>query len=107
MSAINFVYLDKDGQETAVSALPGESLMEVATANNVPGIDGDCGGCCACGTCRIRLDTDLAQSLNEMQDDERDLLEFAEGDTVGARLGCQIQVDEKFAGRVIRVATES
>lgn len=107
MTTINFVYVDLDGQETEVAAVAGETLMDVATSNNVAGIDGDCGGCCACGTCRVRLPDALGQQQAAMQDDERDVLEFAEGDNEGARLGCQIQVTEAFAGTRITVATTS
>ena len=105
MTTVNFVYVDQQGQETEVSAIAGDTLMDVATSNDVAGIDGDCGGCCACGTCRIRLPEDLHAQQAPMQDDERDVLEFSEGDTTGARLGCQIQVTEAFSGVRVEVAT--
>lgn len=105
MTTVNFVYVDQQGQETEVAAVAGETLMDVATANDVAGIDGDCGGCCACGTCRVRLPEALGAQQEAMQDEERDVLEFSEGDNTGARLGCQIQVSEAFAGARIQVAT--
>ena len=105
MSKIEFTYVDNQGSEVLVSATPGETLMEVATGHGVAGIDGDCGGCCACGTCCTQLDVALAASVPPMGDEERDILEFADDITEGARLGCQIKVDESFAGVRVVVAT--
>jgi 2Fe-2S ferredoxin len=44
-------YIDYAGTNRCIDAEDGMSLMEVAVNNNVPGIDGDCGGECACATC--------------------------------------------------------
>ena len=41
-------YIEHDGTEHAVEVKPGLSVMEGAIRNNVPGIDADCGGACAC-----------------------------------------------------------
>ena len=30
--------------------------MEGAVQNNIPGIDADCGGACACATCHVYVD---------------------------------------------------
>lgn len=105
MSSIQFTYIDKQKNAHEISARAGETLMEVATANGIDGIDGDCGGCCACGTCRIELDPALLDHVSPMQDDEMGVLEFVEDDGRPARLGCQIQVSEVFAGKTIIVAT--
>lgn len=106
MSAVNFQYVDKQGAVYEVSAQPGETLMEVATANGVPGIDADCGGCCACGTCRIRLEPELLSGLPPMQSDEKDILEFGAAADANERLGCQLKITESFAGTKVVVATE-
>ena len=46
-------YIEHDGTEHAVEVKPGLSVMEGAIRNNVPGIDADCGGACACATCHV------------------------------------------------------
>lgn len=33
--------------------------MQGAISHNVPGIDADCGGACACATCHIKVDESL------------------------------------------------
>ena len=49
------IYVEHDGTEHAVEVADGVSLMEGALSNDVPGIDGDCGGNAACATCHVFL----------------------------------------------------
>ncbi|MGB7183579.1 MAG: 2Fe-2S iron-sulfur cluster-binding protein, partial [Burkholderiaceae bacterium] len=46
-------YIEHDGTAHAVDVPVGETLMRGAVDNDVPGIDGDCGGQCACATCHV------------------------------------------------------
>jgi len=89
---IRMRYIGSDGSSHDVSACAGESLMQVATANRVKGVDGDCGGNCACGTCLIRIDDRLAARLAPAEKEERDLLSFLGRRGPTFRLGCQIRV---------------
>ncbi|CAA0111398.1 Ferredoxin-6 [Zhongshania aliphaticivorans] len=102
-NSIEFTFIDSNGDPHTVSATSGETLMSIATNNNIRGIDGDCGGCCACGTCRIHLDSTLTH-ISSPEQDELDIIEFAGDDSGTQRLGCQIQIDEAFAGKTIKVA---
>ncbi|MEP1599723.1 MAG: 2Fe-2S iron-sulfur cluster-binding protein, partial [Hyphomonas sp.] len=43
-------YIDSEGTERVVEAQNGETVMEAAIKNSIPGIDADCGGACACAT---------------------------------------------------------
>ena len=47
------VFTDHAGTSRDVDAKPGQSVMEAAVANMIPGIDADCGGACACATCHV------------------------------------------------------
>lgn len=98
--------IDRDGVEHSLTALPGQSLMELATSNSIAGIDGDCGGCCACGTCRMELPPDIAQRLEPPAAEEAGLLEFTGELSDNHRLGCQVPVSSLLDGCLIRVATE-
>src|ERR1700683_1635412 len=49
-------YIEHDGTEHVVDVKPGLSVMEGAVKNNIPGIDADCGGACACATCHVYVD---------------------------------------------------
>ena len=54
MAVVTFV--SHDGDKHQVPLDEGQSLMQVATNNAVPGIDGDCGGEAACGTFILAAD---------------------------------------------------
>jgi len=40
--------IEHSGTEHVVEIEAGQSLMQVAVDNGIPGIDADCGGACAC-----------------------------------------------------------
>ena len=58
-------YVEFDGTEHAVDVKPGNSVMEGAIKNNVPGIDADCGGACACATCHVYVDEAWLSKVGE------------------------------------------
>jgi ferredoxin, 2Fe-2S len=45
---VKIIYIEYNKTMHAIDAQPGLTVMEAATRNNVPGIDADCGGACAC-----------------------------------------------------------
>jgi 2Fe-2S ferredoxin len=49
-------YIEFDGAEHTVEVAIGTTLMRGAVENDVPGINADCGGQCACATCHIYVD---------------------------------------------------
>lgn len=102
---VKLKFIDSSGNEHTVDADEGETLMQVATANSISGIDGDCGGCCACGTCCMQFPETVFEQLGELADDELGVLEFVESDQQHVRLGCQIEVSSALDGVVIKVAT--
>ena len=46
-------YIEHGGSEHVVEVSSGLTVMEGARDNNIPGIDADCGGACACSTCHV------------------------------------------------------
>ena len=68
---------------------PG-SLLDIALAHDVP-LEHNCGGSCACTTCHVVV-REGEENLSEMQPDEEDRLDMAEGLTIHSRLGCQAVV---------------
>jgi 2Fe-2S ferredoxin len=81
----------------------GVNLMQGAVANNVPGIDGDCGGACACATCHIFVDPAWVGRLGPRNAMEDSMLELAEGVKETSRLACQIKAAEALEGLVVRL----
>ena len=71
-------------------ALLGESLLDVALAHHID-LQHNCGGVCACSTCHVKI-REGADALPEMEDDEADQLDEAEGLALESRLGCQSKI---------------
>lgn len=100
---VTITFIESSGIEKVAAANVGQSLMVVATNNMVVGIDGDCGGCCACGTCRIFAAVSVPGLFKDPEEMELDMLEFAADGDRNQRLGCQIAVTEQFDGIKIKV----
>ena len=49
-------YIEHSGKSHEIEVANGLSVMEGAVQNNIPGIDADCGGSCACATCHVYVD---------------------------------------------------
>ncbi|MBL0373443.1 2Fe-2S iron-sulfur cluster binding domain-containing protein [Rhizobium sp. KVB221] len=97
------IYTSHDGEERIIEGIVGESVMETAVKNAVPGIDAECGGACACATCHVYVDAAFLDRLPALADIELSMLEFAEGIRPNSRLSCQIAVSEDCDG--LRVTT--
>lgn len=91
-------YIDHDGTERPIEAKNGETVMETAIKNSVPGIDADCGGACACATCHVYVDDAFMAKVGEPEDMEQSMLDFAENVQENSRLSCQITVSDELDG---------
>ncbi|HEX7929611.1 MAG TPA: 2Fe-2S iron-sulfur cluster-binding protein [Sphingomicrobium sp.] len=96
-------YVEHNGAEHRVNLESGTSLMQGAIANNIPGIDADCGGACACATCHVIVDPAWAERLGLRNDMEESMLDFAEGVQETSRLACQIKVSDDYDGLIVRL----
>ena len=96
-------YIDHEGTERPIEAKTGETVMEVAVKNSVPGIDADCGGACACATCHVYVDEAFLARTGSPEAMEQSMLDFAENVLPNSRLSCQIRVSDQLDG--LRVTT--
>ena len=96
MATVTFV--EHDGTSHDVALVEGESLMELATGSAVPGIDGDCGGDAACGTCHIIVDGDWISTTGTRSEHESQMLEMSPECVSNSRLACQIKAHEDLDG---------
>ena len=56
-------YIEHSGK-SHTHDVPNElTVMEGALQNNIPGIDADCGGACACATCHVYVDAKWFKKL--------------------------------------------
>ena len=96
-------FIEFNGTEHVVDVKPGMTVMEGAVKNNVPGIDADCGGACACATCHVYVDAAWESKTGERSNMEESMLDFAENVEPSSRLSCQIKVTEELDGLVVRM----
>lgn len=101
MGSITFI--EHDGAEHDVEIETGQSLMQLATDNAVPGIDADCGGECACGTCHVIVNREWFAKTGGIDDNEQQMLEMTPEQAETSRLACQITVSEALDGMVVRL----
>ena len=94
-------YTAFDGAQTTVEVKNGLSVMEGAIRNNVPGIDADCGGACACATCHVYVDPAWTEKVGGPSAMEESMLDFAEAVQPNSRLSCQIKVTDALDGLVV------
>ena len=94
-------FIDFQGNETTVDGKVGDSVMEAAVDNDVPGIDADCGGACACATCHVYVANDWLDIVGKPEDLEAEMLDVAEEVKDNSRLACQINVTDEMHGLVI------
>jgi len=96
-------FIAHDGQRRDVQAVAGQSLMQAAVDNNVRGIDGDCGGQCACATCHVFVDAAWADRVGPRTPQEDEMLNFAAELRDSSRLACQITVTDALEGLVVNL----
>lgn len=93
-----------DGKKHVIDVPNGITVMEGARDNNIPGIEADCGGACACSTCHVYVHPDWVDRLPEREPMEEDMLDFAwEPDEVRSRLTCQLTVSDDLDGLVVQM----
>lgn len=92
-----------DGTEQTVEAKAGVTVMEAAKLNNVPGIEAECGGACACATCHVYVSDAWAEKTGKPSEMEEDMLDFAFDVRETSRLSCQIRVSDDLDGLVVEV----
>ncbi|MEN1677954.1 MAG: 2Fe-2S iron-sulfur cluster-binding protein [Planctomycetota bacterium] len=95
-------YITPDGEQVTVEARRGD-LMTLAVKHGVAGIEGNCGGVCACGTCHVQVDESWFEKAGPASDDELGVLEFEDSAGPTSRLSCQIKLTAELDGIVVRV----
>ena len=94
-------YVDRAGTERTVEGSVGATVMETALRNNVPGIDAECGGACACATCHVYVADAWIEVVGKAADMEQDMLDFASDVRENSRLSCQIKITPALDGLVV------
>lgn len=96
-------YVEFSGAEHVVEVTPGVTVMDGAVKNNVPGIDADCGGACACATCHVYVDEAWLTRISDKSPMEESMLDFADNVGPTSRLACQIKIGDELDGLIVRM----
>lgn len=96
-------YIEAGGKEHVIDVPAGQTVMEGAVKHNVPGIDADCGGACACATCHVYVDNAWLAKTGESSSMEQSMLDFANEVEPNSRLSCQIKVTAELDGLIVRL----
>jgi 2Fe-2S ferredoxin len=96
-------YIEHNGKSHTIDAKNGQSVMEGAVKHNIPGIDADCGGACACATCHVYVDEAWADKTGKPSAMEESMLDFAQDQRPTSRLSCQIIVKDNLDGLIVHL----
>jgi 2Fe-2S ferredoxin len=101
MAKITFIA--PDGRSFVLEGEDGLSVMKLAVQNGVPGIEAECGGAGACGTCHVHLDPAWAAVPPPPTEEEREMLAYTVAPSETSRLCCQLAISPALDGLVVRV----
>ena len=99
-------YIEHNGKSHTLEVANGLSVMEGAVQNNIPGIDADCGGSCACATCHVYVDEKWFNKLPNKENAEEDMLDMAFEPKKFSRLSCQLTVSDALDGLVVKMPSK-
>ncbi|MFT6094612.1 MAG: 2Fe-2S ferredoxin [Pseudohongiellaceae bacterium] len=98
---VKVVFVEHDGTQHCVEVKPGNSLMQAAVSNGVPGIDADCGGSCSCATCHVYVNEQWVSKTGDVNPTEEAMLSLSTDRKENSRLSCQISLSEEMDGLIV------
>lgn len=96
-------YVEHNGTTHRIEVPIGTSVMQGAVSHLLPGIEGDCGGLCACGTCHVYIPEQFRELTGRPGELEEGMLQFAFDVRADSRLSCQIVVTDAMDGLVVHM----
>jgi ferredoxin, 2Fe-2S len=103
MTTVSVTFVKHDGAQQMVSGKPEDSLMQLATWNDVSGILGDCGGAMTCATCHIKISDKWWSAVGAPSEDEVSTMEMSIDVGPHSRLACQVKLSPELDGLVVHV----
>jgi len=99
-------YIEHSGKSHEIEVPNGLTVMEGALQNNIPGIDADCGGSCACATCHVYIEEKWYNKLQKKEIAEEDMLDMAFEPKKFSRLSCQITAVDELDGLIVKLPSK-
>ncbi len=106
MSSIKVTFITRNGDKVEAQAKPGDRLLEVAQAADMP-LEGTCEGQMACSTCHVMVAREWFVKLPDAAEEEEDMLDLAAGVQATSRLSCQIVLGEELDGLIVHIPQDS
>lgn len=100
------IVVTREGETRTIEGETGLSVMEVIREAGIDELLALCGGCCSCATCHVHVDSDYADKLPPMSDDENELLSISDDRSSDSRLSCQIPFTAALDGMTVTIAKE-
>lgn len=98
------IFTTHDGKTFNIDGQVGDSLMQLAVRNGVPGIIGECGGVLSCATCHVIVNERDFACLAPMSNQEDEMLEGTAADREStSRLCCQVKLVEDLPEISVRL----
>tara|TARA_R110001606_G_scaffold12165_4_gene52344 strand:- start:22207 stop:22569 length:363 start_codon:yes stop_codon:yes gene_type:complete len=100
---IRLMFIAHDGVEHEVVSPIGQTLMQAAVNNDIPGIDAICGGDRACATCQVYVDDQWLEALPEPTVHEQAMVRYMRRPAMNSRLSCAIELAAVHDGLTVRI----
>jgi 2Fe-2S ferredoxin len=100
------IVVTREGEERAIEAETGLSVMEAIRDGGIDEILALCGGNCSCATCHVHMDPAFIDKLPPMSADEDDLLESVDDRDEYSRLSCQVPVTAALDGARVTIGAD-
>lgn len=105
MSEVTIFVVDTTGAEHELRGAPGQTVMELAVASGIEGIEAECGGACSCATCHVYIESAQMSAVGDPPALEAEMLDYATAERRDtSRLCCQIKLRPELNGLRIVVA---
>jgi 2Fe-2S ferredoxin len=98
---IKVTYIEDNGTSRDLDVEEGVTLRDAALDALVPGIDGDCGGMCACATCHVYIEDKWLDKLGPVSENEDAMLDIADNRKENSRLCCQLIASTELDGIIV------
>ena len=100
------IVVTREGEERAIEAETGLSVMEAIRDGGIDEILALCGGNCSCATCHVHMDPAFIDKLPPISADEDDLLESVDDRDEYSRLSCQVPVTAALDGARVTIGAD-
>lgn len=97
-------FVSPSGERMEFDVKGPSSAMHVARLHGVDGIEAECGGALACGTCHVYVEEQDVGKLPAASESETEMLDLVAADRKStSRLCCQIEITESVENIVLHI----